>query len=87
MNRNLTITLIIISILITVMALTSCARVNKLDFTETGIIATTRGQVDIECELLPDGTRKGKISTKKGVSLWERIGRMVRPDKLELLTK
>lgn len=67
--------------------LTSCTRINTIDFTPTGAITKTRGEVSIECEFLPDGTKKAKFSSKKGKSLWERIVGAVRPDKLELLTK
>ena len=63
--------------------LTSCARVNKLQFTDKGVKTTTRGEVSIECEFLPDGTKKAKFSSKKGMSMWEKIAGYLRPDKLE----
>ena len=63
--------------------LTSCARVNQFWFTEDGFKTKTRGEVSIECEFLPDGTRKAKFSSKKGMSLWEKIAGYIRPDKLE----
>ena len=65
--------------------LTSCARVNKLQFTDNGVKTTTRGEVSIEYEQLPDGTRKAKFSSKKGMSMWEKIAGYLRPDKLELI--
>ena len=71
--------IIILSIVLAmaVFAMTGCARVNTIDFTPTGFITKTRGEVDIECEFLPDGTKKAKFSSKKGPSIWERIGKMI----------
>ena len=45
--------------------LTSCARVNQLQFTDNGVKTTTRGEVSIEYEQLPDGTRKANFLLKK----------------------
>jgi len=65
--------------------LTGCARVNQLWFTENGVKTKTRGEVDIECEFLPDGTKKAKFSSKKGKPLWQKIADIVRPDKFEII--
>lgn len=83
MKKEMTYAIIAIALLVVVMGFCGCARVNKLNFTKDGVITTTRGEVSIECELLPDGTRKAKFSSKKGMSLWEKIAGYIRPDKLE----
>jgi len=69
---------------LTGLMLTGCARTNQLWFTDNGVKTKTWGEASIECEFLPDGTKKAKFSSKKGMSRWEKIANFIRPDKLEL---
>lgn len=84
MCKKMTYTIITISLLVAVMAFSGCARINTINFTDTGAIAKTRGEVEWELELLPDGTKKVKFSSKKGKSRFEKIAEYIRPDNITI---